>query len=105
MSFKDPPRLLDASDDAVVRRAIGAARRDMPDDDRMKMLSVALLGRIGGGGGGGTGGPPPQTGGPGPGAAPGAATAASAGAGATATGVVLALAIAGGAAWYATHPR
>jgi len=104
-SDKDPPRLLESAEEPVVRRVLGAARRDVPDDERMRMLSVALVGKLGLGGGGGSGGSggPPGPAAPAAGAG-GGATAGSSAAVVKATGVVLALALAGGALYAARPP-
>ncbi|WP_394845988.1 hypothetical protein LZC95_00810 [Pendulispora brunnea] len=127
-----PPRLEDCSELDAVRRAIGAARADVPAQDRIGLLEAgltaklaALGGAIGGGfdgGGGGHGaggglgdGGAGAGGGLGGGGGLGAAGAGAAGAGAAGKTIVASFAakvvgsavLATGVAtggWYATHP-
>jgi hypothetical protein len=89
---EDPPRLVD-SEDPVLRAALGAGRRELPGDERMRTLSAAFVARLGtGGGGGGTPGdaaPNASGGAGGPGASAGTAGAGGAVGGAGAITVVL----------------
>jgi hypothetical protein len=95
----DVPRLEDGADD-VMRRAIGAARRDLPGPERMQALSAALSAKLViPGAAGGAGNAPPVEG------ASGAGGTGAAGAGAIggkATGVIATLIVAGGI-WYAAR--
>jgi hypothetical protein len=95
----DVSRLEHSSEDAVLRRALGAARRDLPDDARMRRLSLALSAKLADPGVDGSGGPAPADG------AAGASAGSAGGVGlAKAAGVVLALAIAGGLIHAARKP-
>jgi hypothetical protein len=91
------PRLADSADESLLRDGIAAARRDTPDDERMKALSVAFGAKLGALGASGAGG---ASGGGASGAAGtgGSSAVALKGAGIVASAVVVA-----GALWYATR--